>query len=218
MLGRRLIGLVVGGALGIGLWWAVAHSASEPDIPLIDVTESQRTRQEREDGICPWRDPQADVKQFFSPGVEEQEESLILSRYRQEIGRRLGRVPTGDENLLRVYRIWQGKKLVGTVIPRRLRGESGAIEIVIAVDTAGKVIGAKFQRLREPDSVARTLRSDGFLGKFAGKNAQAEWKLGKDFAPVSSESQQSATAVLDGTRTALILLETGDTAASKAHH
>jgi|GEM_PF-5092917 len=90
MRGRRLIGLLIGGTLGIGIWRAADHSASSPDIPLIDVTESQRTRQEPEVGLCPWREPQADAERLFSTNVEDQEESLILSRYRQEIGKRLG--------------------------------------------------------------------------------------------------------------------------------
>ena len=217
-MGRRLIGSLVAGVLGIGIWWAMAHSAFSPDIPLIDVTESQRVRQEPENGLCPWRDAEADRKRFFPTATAHEEEALVLSRSRQEIGKRLGRVPTGDENLLRIYRIRQDGKQVGTVIPRRLRGESGAIEIVLAVDTEGKVLGAKFQRLRESDSVAKTLCAEKFSGRFMGKTAQDEWKLGKDFAPVSSEAQRSATAVLDGTRTALILLDTGDTAAAKAHH
>lgn len=215
---RRLFVLFGVGVFGIGIWWTVSRSTSSPDIPLIDVTESQRVRQEPEDGICPWRNPEADRKQFFPTATAHEEEAIVLSRYRQEIGKRLGRVPTSDENLLRVYRVRQGEKILGTVIPRRLRGESGAIEIVIAVDTQGKVLGAKFQRLREPDSVAKALRAAEFLGKFKGKTAQSEWKFGKDFAPISLDAQRSATAVLDGTRTALILLDTGNSAAAKAHH
>ncbi len=218
-MSRRVAGLIAfGGLVGLGIWAGVSRLTSAPDIPMVDISQSQRTRQEPEDGLCPWRDPKADLKQFFAENVEYQEEVIVLSRQRQEIGKRLGRVPTGDENLLRVYRIRQKNQTLGTLIPRRLRGESGVIEIVIAVDAQGKVIGAKLQRLREPDNVAKILRSAEFLGKFAGKTAQSAWKLGTDFAQIAPSTKVSASAILDGTRTALILLAAGETAAKTVHH
>ena len=218
-MSRRIAGFFAfGGIVGLGLWAVVSRLSSAPDIPMVDVSQSQRVREEPEDGLCPWRDPKADLKQFFAANVQEQEEVIVLSRKRQEIGKRLGRVPTGDENLLRVYRIRQKTKLLGTVIPRRLRGESGVIEIVIAVDTHGKVIGAKLQRLREPNSIAKILRSSEVLGRFAGKTAQSAWHLGTDFAQVDPAAKISAAAILNGTRTALILLDAGENATPNVHH
>jgi hypothetical protein len=216
-MSRRLLVLVAAaGILGLGIWWGVSRATSGPDLPVVPLSES-RTRNEAEEGLCPWRNPDADLKQFFPTATVNQEESLILSRYRQEIAKRLGRVPTGEENLMRIYRIQQGKKTLGTILPRRIRGESGVIELVLAVDTEGIVLGAKLQRLREPDDVAKTLRAPTFLGAFHGKTARSEWKLGKDFAPVSEAAHPSARALLDGARTALILLDTGDKAARQTH-
>jgi len=95
---------------------------------------------------------------------------------------------------------------------------SGVIELVLAVGADGKVLGANIQRLREPDEVANSLRSPAFLGAFRGKTARSDWQFSKDFTPVSEAARPSATALLDGARTALILLDTGDTATDKAHH
>jgi hypothetical protein len=217
-MSRRLTGILATiGILGLGVWWGLSYFAPGPNLPLVVLSES-RARNEAEEGLCPWRNPDADRKQFFPTATATQEESLVLSRYRQEIEKRLGRTPTGEENLLRIYRIQQGATPLGAVIPRRIRGESGVIELVLAVGADGKVLGAKIQRLREPDDIAKTLRSPSFLGAFRGKTARSDWKLGKDFAPVPDAARSSAVALLDGARTALILLDTDDTATGKRHH
>jgi hypothetical protein len=102
-------------------------------------------------------------------------------------------------------------------VTRRVRGESGVIELVLAVDDAGNVLGAKLQRLREPDDVARQLQSDAFLGAFRGKTARSDWQLGKAFPSVSAAARSSAAALLDGTHTVLVLLDVGSRLASSGH-
>lgn len=211
-MSRLITGMLAGcGIVGVALWLIVPRLNSGADIPLVTIPENRPSTQEPEDGLCPWRTPDADLKQFFPTATSHEEEALVLSRYRQEIAKRLGRTPTGDENLLRVFRIKQGATNLGVIVPRRIRGDSGVIELVLAVDTQGKVIGAKIQRLREPEDVTQVLRSSKILGAFGGKTADSAWKLGQDFAQVPQSAERSASALLDGTRTALILLATKKT-------
>jgi hypothetical protein len=201
--------LVICGILGMSLWLIVPRMNSGADLPMVSTEGIHHTSQAADEGVCPWRTPDADLKQFFPTATTHEETSLVLSRFRQDIAKRLGRMPTGEENLLRLFRVKRGTTDSGVILPRRIRGESGVIELILAVDTQGKVIGAKIQRLREPDDVAKVLRSREILGAFAGKSADSPWKLGQDFAQVASSAQRSASALLEGARTALILLEAG---------
>ena len=90
------------------------------------------------------------------------------------------------------------------------------MELVLAVDLQERVQGARIQRLREPDSVAHELQSARFLGAFQGKTLASQWKVGSDFPAVSTPARRSADALLDGARTALILLHVGEQIT--AHH
>ena len=56
--------------------------------------------------LCPWREPDADLKLLFPIATRYELETRILSGLRVELAERLGRVPTGDENALHVYRIY----------------------------------------------------------------------------------------------------------------
>ncbi|HLK55372.1 MAG TPA: hypothetical protein VKU00_02335 [Chthonomonadaceae bacterium] len=163
-------------------------------------------------GLCPWRNPREDAKVFFPTATAYREETLILSRQRIEVGKLLGRTPTGEENALKIFRILQGETPIGAVVPRRIRSESGVIELVVAVGNDGRVVGAKLQRLREPDAVAEVLQSPAWLNAFHGASSASAWKLGQDFPAVSAAARPSAEAILDGARTALILLDVGNRA------
>ncbi len=162
-------------------------------------------------GLCPWRDPTTDRRAFFPTATEVREETLILSSKRLELIRRLGRTPTGEENTIKIYRLLANGQVLGEVVARRARGESGVIELVLAVRTDGTVLGAKIQRLREPEAVAQGLQSKRWLGAFIGKTAAAQWRLGADIPGVVPEARSSAEAVLDAAHTILVLLQVGDT-------
>jgi hypothetical protein len=210
--------LGVGVALAVGAYWFASHLNSEQDVPLVDVAQdTPAPKNDTAVGLCPWRNPDADRKAFFPDSTGCREETLVLSRQRLEIERRLGRPATGEDNALQIHRILRGETPVGAVVTRRVRGESGVIELVLAVGTDGKIVGAKLQRQREPDEVAQALRADAFLGAFPGKTARSEWRLGKEFAPVPEAARTSAAALLDGARTALILLDTGGQTVSAPH-
>ena len=165
-------------------------------------------------GLCPWREPERDRHRFFPTSNDVREETLILSGKRTEVARQLGRPATGEENALKVYRILNHDQVLGSVVARRVRGESGVIELLLAVGADGKVVGAKLQRLREPEDVAKVLQSPSWLGAFTGKTNASSWRAGGDIPEVPPAASISATAVLDAARTLLILLGVADSSAA----
>jgi hypothetical protein len=158
-------------------------------------------------GLCPWRAPDQDRTRFFPTSLSSRDETLILSRQRVELQRRLGHMPGADDNALIVHRILGPEGSPGVVVTRRVRGECGLIELVLAADARGRVVGARIQRHREPATTARALQSETWLGAFRGKDSRSAWQLGQDIPTVPSEAHASAEAILKEARAVLILLD-----------
>jgi hypothetical protein len=162
--------------------------------------------------LCPWRNPESDLKQFFPEADRHTLETRILSGVRTELAEKLGRQPTGDENALRLGRVYRGSQCLGTVLTRRVKGEFGAIELVLATDDGPTVRGLRLQRLREPAPVENALEDPKWLNSFVGKRPGDPWKLGVDVPEVTNEAKQSAEAIVQGARALLILLSTSSEA------
>ncbi len=162
--------------------------------------------------LCPWREPERDLKMVFPTATGYKVETRILSGLRLELGERLGRVPAPDENAFHFYSIYREETSLGTVLTRRIKGEHGAIELVLATDLERRVCGLHFQRLREPGPITRALENTEWRQSFVGRRADSQWKLGGDIPNVPPEARASAEAVLEGARSLLILLETADRA------
>ena len=171
--------------------------------------------------LCPWREPEADLNAWFPPGTTYELETAILSGSRLELTQRLGREPTGDENVLHLYRIRGGGNALGAVVTRRVKGEFGGMEVVIAVGPKQEIVGLRLQRLREPEAIARALSEPGWQRSFRGKTAADPWELGRAIPDVPVEARPSAAALLEGVRSLLILLsvaEAGDSVRASASH
>ena len=76
--------------------------------------------------LCPWREPASDLQRFFPNATRYEPETRILSGQRLELAERLGRMPTGDENALHLYRSYEEQSPLGTVLTRRVKGAYGA--------------------------------------------------------------------------------------------
>jgi hypothetical protein len=122
----------------------------------------------------------------------------------------LGRRPTGDENALRLYRVYQDQAPLGVVLTRRVKGEHGVIEVVLAVDPEEQVRGLMLQRLREPEAIANALENPDWRRSFAGKRVDSPWSLGRDIPQVPSDAHESAQAIVDGARSLLVMLTVAD--------
>jgi hypothetical protein len=158
-------------------------------------------------GLCPWRAADEDRRRFFPMSTGFRDETLILSRQRLELEKRLGRMPGADDNALIVHRIIGMQASPGFVVTRRIRGECGLIELVLATDEHGRVIGARIQRHREPEQTARVFQSTAWLGAFRGKDSRSAWQVGEDIPAVPAAARVSADAIAREARTVLILLD-----------
>lgn len=195
--------LLGAGALAILAWRMGPRGTSE-------VPFEPKTKPAEAGPLCPWREPQADMQRFFPEATHYTLETSILSGRRAELAARLGRTPTGDENVLHVYRVSGEQGRLGTITTRRAKGEYGAIELVLAADADGAVRGVRLQRLREPEAVAAELQNPRWLQSFAGHRPESDWRLGADIPDVSAGARSSASAIVDGARAALILLAVAD--------
>jgi len=189
--------------LAVVAWRISDSSSSEPPFdPKIQLPQAAP--------LCPWREPASDLKQFFPNATRYEPETRILSGQRLELAGRLGRVPTGDENALHIYRCYENLTPLGAVSTRRVKGTYGAIELVLAVGADGQVRGLRVQRLREPEPIADALLNPGWLRTFVGLRSDSSWKIGGDIADVVPEARASAEAIADGARSLMILLATSD--------
>lgn len=168
--------------------------------------------------MCPWREPERDLKQFFPEATHHKIETRILSGQRLELAERLGRTPTGDENALYLYPVYREQTQLGVVLARRVKGEFGAIELVLAVGTNQQVAGLRLQRLREPETSAAALQDPQWLASFVGKRADSSWQPEHEISSLPPEARISGEAITEGVRSLLILLAVADQKQLPPHH
>lgn len=192
-----VLALVLGGATYLAL------SPSPDEAPF----EPRSTRIETAP-LCPWRQPAEDLRVLFPEATRHQAETRILSGLRIDLAQQLGRTPTAEENSLQLHRVYHDQQLLGTVLMRRVKGEFGAIEVVLGVRADGRVQGVRLQRLREPEAVAAALQNPEWLGTFRGRTLADRWMLGNEIPDVPVGARADAQAVVEGVRSLLVLLET----------
>jgi len=171
--------------------------------------------------MCPWRDPEHDLTNFFPNATRCELQDRILSGERSELAQRLGRTPTGDENVLHTYRVFCGNQSAGTILTRRVKGNSGAIELVLAVNAVGEVRGVRVQRHREPAAAERLFADPNWVQLFVGRTGQSSWNDVLAFAGSDPDTQTDVRAIVDGARALLVSLEIAEhapNAAPLAHH
>jgi hypothetical protein len=154
--------------------------------------------------LCPWREPETDRQEFFPNATSHLAETRILSAFRVELQAQLGRQPEPEENSLLRYRILEGTHPMGWVLTRRAKGEHGAIEVVVALNTLGDVQGIALQRMREPDRIAKQLTDSAWLNRFRGRTYTQGWNT-NDLDGIIPEARISAAAIREAVRSLLIL-------------
>src|SRR6478752_6525837 len=164
ILGALLVAVLFG--LAARLW----HHSSR--LGEADVLFEPALRMVEAAPLCPWRESEADRGRFFPESTRCEAVTLILSDRRLELQQRLGRIPGPEENALMMHRVYRGDNLEGAVVTRRVKGEHGAIELVLAIDNQRRVRGVRLQRLREPETVATALTDPAWLASFQGKDGQ----------------------------------------------
>ncbi len=174
--------------------------------------------------MCPWREPESDLREFFPTATGYEVETRILSGLRPELAQVLGRPPSAEENALLLYRVHAGPTLLGMILTRRTKGTYGAIEMVLALDKEQKVRGLRLQRLREPEPVAQALQSPSWTSWFVGKDASSSWEPGAALENIPQEGRTSAGAVVEAARSLVLLAKVAECApspmvqAAHSHH
>jgi len=212
-MGRRaLAAAAAAGTLALaGAALYVARQGSAMEVP-----RAPSVRRIDPPPVIPWRDPDADLRRFFPGATGSRHERLALSAQLLAISRHLGRPPAAADAILDRYLIEPGSR--GRVLLRRVRGEHGAIEVVVAVDARGRVLGLHLQRQREPESIARFLASPEWTRRFTGRS-EADCPAPRDaLRAVPAPASASALAVADGVRTLLVLDEHSTGAAATHVH
>lgn len=166
--------------------------------------------------LCPWRKSEEDMKVFFPGATHYDTHIAILSERLAQLKARLGRWPRPEENPFYIHDVYADNRLLGRVALQRVKGEFGAIEVVLAVDNFGAVRGLRLQRLREPDVTARVLQSPQWLHSFRGQDQSSVLKLGVDVPDVPPVAKKSATAIVEGVRSLLVLLDEASQTTARA--
>jgi len=198
--------------------WRIYESSRPLEIPF-----ETANRPPAPAPMCPWREPEHDLKLFFPKATRYELKTCILSGQRLELAERLGRTPTGDENALHIYPVYHDHTPLGAVLTRRVKGEFGAIELVLAVNTNQQVCGLRLQRLREPLTSAAALQDSRWLHSFNGKRAEDASQFEGEISGLPAGARVSAAAIADGVRSLLILLaaaghESSQVPAERTHH
>ena len=160
--------------------------------------------------LCPWRDPEADLRRIFPNATRHEKETCILSSLRTDLARHLGRQPNADENALTLYRVYENAAPLGKILVRRVKGQYCAMEVVVAV-TEGRVQSVWLQRFREPPGIAAAVENREWLKRFQGRTGDAGWG-DDDMGSLPEEARLSGKAIVEGIRSLLILLAAAETA------
>ena len=186
---------------GAGVVLYASHAVPETPLETVDLKVDPAAGTP----LCPWRDPERDMRAFFSGPGEVTTKTLILTPYRAEILRRLGPGTPLRENAVQVHHVRREGREVGVALTRRTRGVYGAIEVVVGIRAAdGSVAGVRVQRHRERPEAARVLTSAEWIGAFRGKTAADAFQPGRDLPPVPEAARESALAVADAVRSLVI--------------
>jgi hypothetical protein len=195
---RLVLGVSLGGVAVLSAWLLQDRFAETPtvfDPPLRHVEAAP---------LCPWREPERDQRTFFPSATRHTSETRILSAQRVELQQHLGRIPEPEENAMLRHRVFAGTECVGFISTRRVKGEHGAIELVVAVNLHGEVAGVSIQRLREPEAIANALQNRDWLHQFHRRTHEHGWDA-KDLDALPKEARISGGAVREGVRSLLIL-------------
>jgi hypothetical protein len=201
---KRIPVLVAIGAaailLALAAAWVVAGEQRIPEQIAVHVHSGAAP-------LCPWREPGRDLAAFFPGSTGSSHETRVLSGQYLELKQMLGRPPESGELALNVEKIYRGRTPQGQLAIQRVKGAYGAIEVVTATDTRGRVVGVHLQRLREPASVADAITSPRWLAHFRGKTARDSWRVGTDVPDVVPAARVSASAVVEGVHSLVILMD-----------
>jgi hypothetical protein len=148
-------------------------------------------------GVCVWRFPDKDIKTLFPKATGYKTEVLTYSKEEKvKIESILGAKLDDDETKFNFYRIYKDTTKIGLVLTHSVKGQYGAIEVVIGLqnkyDSTGEYIGASIKNVliqRDREVKSKDLRSDKFLSQFINKTVKSKFDNIKLIAGAEKSSQ-----------------------------
>lgn len=158
--------------------------------------------------LCVWRNPDADIQAFFGGG-SYRTVLVNVGNKRAAIEAAIGTTLDPDETQLKFWPVIRNGQRVGTVASHLGKGDYGAIEVLIAIvdppDGPPKIKAVTIQRDREKYRSA--LRSDAFLGQFAGKQAASALTVGVDITAAHPSAVKASRVVALSAKKMLVAYE-----------
>ena len=193
------------------LVWRRSNSDKEPEHKTRDTARVETSP------ICPWRNPEEDLRRLFPLATNSVLEARIVSGLTAPIQKRLGRLMHPDENPLRIHRAMHEGQVIGSVLVTRVKGEHGGIEIVIGVEANGSIRGVFVQSQREPANVADAIVG-AWLENFRGRNVDSPLRVGSDLPEVPESARVSAQTIATGVRDQLVVLSFAELSRETREH
>jgi len=175
---------------------------------------------------CTLNDPDRDIRRLF-PGatgyrtefvsIAERGGRPLAARIETRLGEPLDPVYEALDVSYAYYTVLKGNAVVGFVHGVNQKGRYGGMQLILATDLRGAVVGFYYQKLTSPE--AKRFRSEAFTGQFKGltvadfdlyRSASAEERARSPVSRIKDPSERSADdfrATLRGVMKNLILLE-----------
>jgi hypothetical protein len=169
---------------------------------------------------CTLNDPDRDIQKLFPQSTGYKTDFITLQerggkKLEKEVEEKLGDTFDPIYESLDVpysyYTILKGKDVIGYVHGVNQKGIYGTIQIILATDPDGKIIGFYYQKISSPE--AEKFRDRSFTGQFTGLTLSDFYKSGDPNGRVAAikdpteKNYEDFKATIRGTKKNLILLD-----------
>lgn len=165
---------------------------------------------------CPWSNAETELTNWFPGATGYSVQDVALSGKRLELQRRLGRPLLPEDMELHSYAVSSNGSVIGTVLTRRIKGEHGAIELALALDSASRIEHFKIQSCREPTEIINALKEVHLESRLQHKTVQDDFAF--DFHDIPGSAHKIALQLTEAVKTLLILQEAGCHEVHHLHH
>ena len=124
---------------------------------------------------CSLNDPDRDIKRIFpaSTGyitafitIKEKGGKVLAEEVEEKLGDKLDPIYESLDVPYAYYSVLKGKEIIGYVHGVNQKGTYGGMQIILATDKNGKIIGLYYQKISSPES--KKFREPGFTNQFIG--------------------------------------------------
>ncbi|MCX5679813.1 MAG: hypothetical protein NTZ95_04060 [Candidatus Omnitrophica bacterium] len=170
---------------------------------------------------CELNDPDRDIQKIFPQSTGYKTDYFTIQekggeKLKKEVEEKLGDAFDPIYESLDVpysyYTILKGKDVIGYVHGVNQKGTYGTLQIILATDPDGKIMGFYYQKVSSPEALK--FRDKAFTDKFIGLTLEDFYKYGDPNGKIaaikdpSQKSQEDFKATIRGTKKNLILLDT----------